>query len=236
MAALTLTLFSCKEKKSKSLNYNDSDPLSIVLQETRTVDATSDYDISYRSSNTGVLTIQNAGIIFGKNVGQAQLTLDNGYESKTVDVNVDLFRDPSLNFGCPSSEIKSQFGKPFKAGYNQEGYLVYVYTGSDGYSYACGEMDFFFESNRYIEANVYIRKNLNSLLNNHLNKDFTLTDTIKVYNPNISDSTDALLYRYRDDNDIVCVRYPSENGFLETMLIYTRLDEKGYIRKLLRNP
>lgn len=239
MMTLIITVSGCKKEKSKSLNYNDSDPLSIVLRETRQVNATSEYDITYTTSNDKVVSILNAGNIYGKNVGQAKITLSNSYESKTVDVNVDLFREPSLDFGCTPKAIKSQFGTPYNAGYNAEGYLVYVYSGNEGYSYACGEMDFFFESGRYIEADVYIRKNLDNLLNNYLNESFTLTDTIKVYNPNISDSTDALIYRYHEDMNIICGRYPSGNEWQETFLFYTSLDEKGtnrLIRKPLRNP
>lgn len=227
----------CKEKKSKSLNYNDSNPIVIALSGTtnefdRQIDVTSDYDITYTAINDGsveVITVSADGKLHGKNVGTAKVGISNGYESLVVDVKVDLFIEPTFEFGCSPSRIKSLYGSPYQSGYNNNGDLVYIFTGQHGYSYACGEMDFFFDGEKkYKESDVYIRPSVDFLLNNYLNERFYL-DTI------IGDTLS--IYRFKLDNDIICGKFASHNQWNEWCLFYYRLDgEKSLANSLKTRP
>ena len=194
---LAVLAIGCKKKsasddKSTSLNYNDSDPIVMALcgqtnYFDRQIDVTSDYDITYTAINPDsidVITVSSAGKIHGKNVGEARLKLDNGYEKKTVDVKVDLFIEPTFEFGCGTSRIRKLYGKPYQSAI-VDTFLVYRYTRTKGYSYACGEMDFFFHNGAYIEADVYIRPNVEYMLDKYLEANFVLDsiygDTLSVY-------------------------------------------------------
>ena len=236
---LAVLAIGCKKKsasddKSTSLNYNDSDPIVMALcgktnYFDRQIDVTSDYDITYTAINPDsidVITVSSAGKIHGKNVGEARLKLDNGYEKKTVDVKVDLFIEPTFEFGCGTSRIRKLYGKPYQSAI-VDTFLVYRYTRTKGYSYACGEMDFFFHNGAYIEADLYIRKFPpdDYLLNNYLNERFdhysTLGDTLDIY-------------RLKQDTTIYCGKFDSNNQWNEWCLFYAKDDDGKALDKSLK--
>ena len=228
MMILAVLATGCNnKKKSKSLNYNDSNPISMVLQGNHQIAASSDYDITYSAINSSptieVITVSGSGNIYGKNVGNAKVSLSNGYEDMTVDVNVALFTQPTFEFGCSSERIRALYGRPYNSGYNSEGKLVYQYTGSYGYSYACGEMDFFFNDGAYEESDVYIRPSVSYLLNNYLDDNFNhfadINDTIAI-----SETQDTIIivsiYKYKQDESIICGKRLALNQWNEILLFY----------------
>lgn len=245
MMILAVLATGCKNnKKSKSLNYSDSNPISMVLQGNHQIAASSDYDISYSAINSDphieVITVSGSGNIYGKNVGNAKVSLSNGYEEMTVDVNVALFTQPTFEFGCSSERIRALYGRPYNSGYNPEGKLVYQYTGSQGYSYACGEMDFFFNNGAYEESDVYIRPSVSYLLNNYLTENFNhyadINDTIPI-----SETQDTIItlsvYKYKQDENIICGKRLALNQWNEILLFYFRNDpEKALDNSLKMRP
>lgn len=225
--AFAILATGCKKEKSKSLEYNDSNPINMVLRGEHQIDVSSAYDITYKSLNETAVTVTQSGKLYGKNVGEAKVQIDNGYESRTIDVIVDLFTEPTFEFGCNTGRIKALYGEPIAAGY-VDTILVYQYTTNTGYSYACGEMDFFFYNGQYFESDVYIRPNVEILLNRYLDENFTL-DTI------VGDTLS--LYRYQLDNNIICGKYASHNQWDEWCLFYARADqEKSFANVLKRRP
>ena len=234
----------CKKyKKSKSLNYNDSDPIVMALSGTTNqfdhqIQVTSDYDITYTAINTSqyeVITVSGSGKIHGKNVGTAKVEISNGYESKTVDVIVDLFVEPTFEFGCNPNHIKSLYGTPAQDGINSEGDLVFRYTSNQGYSYACGEMDFFFNENYYYESDVYIRPSVEYLLNNYLNDNF---NHAYDYNDTISSDTivTVSVYRNKIDENIICGKRLALNQWNEILLYYYRVEDNDLAKSLYIRP
>lgn len=226
IAILAIFATGCKKEKSKSLNYNDANPITIALRDNHLINVSSNYDISYSSSDENVATVSQNGNIYGKNVGNAQVTLSNSYESKTVDVNVDLFVEPTFEFGCNKQRIKDLYGEPYNSGSTPSGLYVYQYTQktNDGYySYACGEMDFFFNNNAYIEAQLYIRKNLDILLDKYIDDNFILYDTVQQITNN--DTVDCYLYRNKFDETVTMGKFPSGNQYDETVLYYYQPDD-----------
>lgn len=241
MISIAFLATGCKKDKSKTLNYNDSNPISLVLQGHHQIQASSDYNITYSAINEGnkeVITVTGAGNIYGKNVGAAKVKLDNGHESKIVDVKVDLFKEPTFDFGCGSSKIRELFGAPYQSAYINDTTLVYQYTANQGYSYACGEMDFFFNRGAYFEADVYIRKNCKYLLESiYLNNNFTL-DEIKCDSTTLANYGDTVfIYRNKLDDNIVCGKFASHNQWEEICLFYFRdNNEKSVANILKRRP
>ena len=228
---LAIVATGCKKnKKSKSLNYNDSNPISMVLRGNHQIQASSDYDISYTAINSDpnveVITVDGSGKLYGKNVGTAQVKIDNSYENRVINVVVDLFRQPTFEFGCSSNRIKSLYGDPYASGMIGDTILVYQYTTSQGYSYACGEMDFFFYNGGYYESDVYIRPTVEFLLNNYLTENFnyysTLGDTLDVY-------------KYKEDTTIICGKFASHNPWNEFCVFYYREDNVNALDRALKN-
>lgn len=240
-----------KDTKSKSLNYSDSDPITIALRDYHTIGVSSDYDLTYSSSDERYVTVSSGGTIYGKNVGNANVTISNGYESKTVTVNVDLFVQPTFDFGCSPSYIRSLYGSPYNSGYIDT-ILVYQYTANQGYSYACGEMDFFFYDGYYYESDVYIRSTFeNPLLMNYLNDNFNLVTsyqdtTMTNYSTHYCQehgiqNHDTIfmrsIYSYKLDETIICGKQPAFNDWDEICLFYFQVEpEKSAASFLNRRP
>lgn len=220
--SIAILATGCKKDKSKSLEYNDSNPINMVLRGEHQINASSEYDITYQSLNETAVTVTSTGKLYGKNVGEAQVKLDNGYESKTIDVKVDLFTEPTFEFGCSPSRIRTLYGTP-NAGY-VDTILVYQYTADGGYSWACGEMDFFFYDGQYFESTVYLRPNVEGLLNNYLNENFNhirdIHDSIVSPYTHIDTIITISIYRNKIDEDIVCRKAPSLNKWHELLLLY----------------
>lgn len=242
---IAVTATSCKNEKSKSsnLNYNDSNPISMVLRGEHQIQASSEYDITYSAINHDpqieVITVSGDGKITGKNVGTAQVKLSNGYNSMTVDVNVDLFTQPTLEFGCNPGRIISLYGDPKDSGYITESLLYYRYTELYGYSFACGEMDFFFNNGKYEESDVYIRPTVSYLLDNYLADNFNhVMDTVIIsQNDTVQIQIPRSIYKYKLDESIICCKQPSFNQWDEILLFYFRDDpEKSLANSLKMRP
>lgn len=204
---------------STAIDYNDLDTIHIVLRGNYQIQASSDYPIIYTvinyDPNDHVISVSSDGIITGLNVGTAGLRISNGYEEITVDVIVDLFQEPTFEFGCSANRIIELYGNPYNVVINNTE-LLYQYTGPQGYSWACGEMDFIFHEDSYFESDVYIRSSVEYLLNRYLEENFNY-DTMF--------SNDTLdIYRHKLDNSIVCGKFDPHNQWNEICLFYIKLD------------
>ena len=225
---LAVMAVSCKKSDSnskelnKELNYHDSDPIVMALsgnenpqhQFDHKIQVTSDYDITYTAINPdtlSVILVSRDGYLHGRNVGTAKVKMDNGFENRMVDVIVKLFIEPTFDFGCNSSKIRELYGSPFASAYIQDTILVYQYTASAGYSYAGGEMDFYFNNGEYYLSSVYIKPTVDLMLDRYLTENFNL-DTI--YGDTLS------IFRYKEDNSIRCEGSLTHNQWNEFLLVY----------------
>ena len=244
---LILALMATGCKKKRALNYNDTDPIVMALSGPEhiqnlpdhyfdhQIQVTSHYDITYSAinpNNIEVIKVSNDGYIHGKNVGQAKVRIDNGYEERVINVVVDLFRQPTFEFGCSSNRIKSLYGNPYASGMNGDTILVYQYTTQHGYSYACGEMDFFFYNGGYYEADVYIRPTVEYLLNNYLTENFNYRSFI--YDTALYADT-LFVYKHKIDTTIVCGKFKSHNQWDEFCLFYYQSAAANSLDRALKN-
>ncbi len=217
------------ENCSTVLDYNDLDTIHIVLRDNYQIQVSSDYPIIYTiiddNPNFQVIRVSNEGMITGLNVGTAKLNISNGYNEITVDVIVDLFQEPTFEFGCNTNRIKELYGNPYHEELINDTVLVYLYTGPQGYSYACGEMDIWFTEGLYHEADIYVRSSLEYLMNNYLNDNFDL-ETI------IGDTLS--IYRNKFDNTVICGKYASHNIWDEWLLFYIRADVYKSIEAVMK--
>ena len=159
---------------------------------THTIAVESDYDISYEIIRTNpypVLRWQSHGVLKSLNVGTDKVTISNGYETKTVDVVVDVFTEPTFEFGCAPARIRELYGTKYQGAYVTDHdiqYLRYVYIGDESnnymYSPTCYHMDFYFQDSQYIVSQVFIRKNnIEIPLKNYIDDNFDSLRTIPKY-------------------------------------------------------
>lgn len=214
-----IILTSCKDN---SIKYNGPDVINIVLKEYYNIDAESNDPLSYSSDNKRNVTVSDDGVIYGKNVGEANVTISNSENELNIPVIVNLFEEPTVNFGATTSEIKSLYGEPKR----NSGDSVFVYgSGQYWYSPTVWEMDFFFHNNKYYESNLYIQKDLDLLLNKYLEENYfysqELIDTINgeiinlyIYldSPNADEAKVIVGKQYNAGpyNDILLVYAPFE--------------------------
>ena len=235
VVAIAFLTASCSKDKSKSLNYSDHNTIEMVLRDYHQIQVTSEYGITYKAINedpdAAVITVNGNGKIYGMNVGSAKVQISNGYETKTVDVNVSLFREPTFEFGCNTDRIRSLYGSPYQAAYVQDTILYYVYINPQTamYSASCYQMWIFFDvennnEKHYIESDVYIRKDWeNPLLINYLNDNFDSLFTVHNYyfdDEITHDSVDAIIYKSKYDENVRCGKFPHSNKYDDICLFY----------------
>ena len=216
IVAAALLATSCN-KKSKDLNYNGENPIVMALLDTIQPDIDSDYDVMMTSDNNNIVTILKNGSVCGKNVGETNINMDNGYNKLTIPVNVELFIEPTFDFGCSADEIIKHHGEPdFRFG---DSIIVYGNSNNNNMfvSYACTQMVFYLNNNaKYYESDVYIKKELDYLLNKYLEDNF-IFDTIIT-----NDDKEYFYYHNKADSRIMCGKVKNANQWEDFCLFYYR--------------
>ena len=239
LVALCL-LSSCREKVDHSIKYNGTKTINIVLLEELKLDVTTESNnpITYHSDNEMVVTVNSEGVIKGKNVGEANVTISNTIDVITVKVTVSLYEEPTTDFYVSKDEISNIYGQPNYI-VDSGDTTVYIYgSGNDWYSYAVWEMDFFFIDNQYIESDLYIRSDVELRLDEFLDNNYfyQYSDTIneQIYNIYLNEENpeNASLLLGKINNagqyDDICIFYTPFEYEEER-------DYKGIIRKRIFN-
>lgn len=90
------------------LNYMDE----------KNIEATSIAEIRYTSENEYIATVSKSGKITGGKIGETKIVLENGYDTKKVNVNISpkytLYPEPyeKIKFGASKENVKKTFGTP----------------------------------------------------------------------------------------------------------------------------
>lgn len=221
-------LFTCivfSSCKNDSIKYKGPDVINIVLQERYNIDADSKEPIVYSSDNNLIVDIIDDRTIWGKNIGEANVTLSNTSDEITIPVIVSLFEEPCVNFGVSHSYIKDIYGDPNY----QFGDSIYIYGGGvsleDWYSFAVWKMDFFFINNQYVEADLYIRKDLEIRVDEYLNSKFFYRNKVKDEDINVT--YDIYLNNENPENATVLVGKIKDAGpYKDICLFYIPYEHK----------
>lgn len=167
-------LSSCGGKVDESLKYDGEKTISIALLDEMNLNVTSESEnpITYYSDNEMVVTVDPTGVIKGKNIGEANITVSNTTNEIIIKVIVTLYEEPTMDFGASTDEIIDIYGSPKHIVYNSDTTAFIYGSGNDWYSYAVWEMDFFFINNQYIESDLYIRNSVEPRLDEFLNNNY----------------------------------------------------------------
>lgn len=229
LLGICLVFNSCKPKDKTKINYDGESTIDIVLLEEYDLGATSESDLTYYSDNEMVVTVNSNGVIRGKNVGEANVTIENSVNSITIKVIVSLFEEPTFNFGISPISIKNIYGIPDY----QFGDSIYIYGGGsspdDWYSYAVWKMDFFFKYNFYYESDLYINSDLKIRIDQFLAEKYhfyqTLTDTISSNGEDEIVTLELFLNSAEPENASVLVGKQEDAGnYNDICLFYVPFD------------
>ena len=229
LLGICLVFNSCKPKDKTKINYDGESTIDIVLLEEYDLGATSESDLTYYSDNEMVVTVNSNGVIRGKNVGEANVTIENSVNSITIKVIVSLFEEPTFNFGISPISIKNIYGIPDY----QFGDSIYIYGGGssldDWYSYAVWKMDFFFKYNYYYESDLYINSDLKIRIDQFLSEKYhfyqTLTDTISSNGEDEIVTLELFLNSAEPENASVLVGKQEDAGnYNDICLFYVPFD------------
>ena len=218
-----------KDEKSTSLNYSDRNPIRMVFQDTHKIAVESDYDITYEIvglNSFPVLRFKHIGVLEAMNVGSDKVKMTNGYDTKFVDVIVDLFTEPSYEFGCNGSRIRSLFGTP-RIGTSGD-YTYYQYIGKPENNYmlspTCFQMVFWFENNGYIKSDLYLRsKNIDIPLKNYFRDNFDSLYTVNngFYDSLVThDTVPVTYYRSKTHPEVLCGTHKHGNKYDDIKVFY----------------
>ena len=168
LLGITILLSSCRPKDKYEICYDGPKEINISLTEEYNLNISSEDPLTLYSDNELIVAVSPNGIIKGKNIGEANIIASNSQNSITIKIVVSLFEEPTFNFYCKPSHIKDLYGAP-----RIETDSVYVYGGSEEWhSFAVWEMDIFFIDKKYVEADLYIRKDLDARIDEYLNTKF----------------------------------------------------------------
>lgn len=229
LLGICLVFNSCKPKDKTKINYDGESTIDIVLLEEYDLGATSESDLTYYSDNEMVVTVNSNGVIRGKNVGEANVTIENSVNSITIKVIVSLFEEPTFNFGISPISIKNIYGIPDY----QFGDSIYIYGGGsspdDWYSYSVWKMDFFFKYNFYYESDLYINSDLKIRIDQFLAEKYhfyqTLTDTISSNGEDEIVTLELFLNSAEPENASVLVGKQEDAGnYNDICLFYVPFD------------
>lgn len=223
LLSIYCVLTSCNDEIDKSIKYNGSKNIDITLHEIRNLNASSEEELNYSSDNPLNVPVSKDGDIKGNNIGDANITIFNSENEINVHVNVSLFREPTLNFGCSQEDIISLYGTP--TGYTDS----VIYYGGIGNIWYQPEvvwtMSFFFEEDQYYESDLYLSVRNDLRIIEYLNENYYFYDTIITDNkdeifiylntPNEETATVlvGMQFNANEENDIclMYVPYTSEN-------------------------
>lgn len=218
MTLLVLAVTACNENEKildRQLYYNGPNPIRMALKDSVLLDFMSDFNVTVKSDNDNV-TILDGGFIYGNNVGEANIKIDNYYYKITIPINVDLFIEPMFDFGCGVEKIIGQYGIPD----DNFGDTILAYGDFDStnmfISYACTEMNFLLNENgKYYKSDIYVNGNLGNLLGLYMDEKFTF-DSIC----NSSSGFEYEMYHSKTDSSLKCSKFGNANQYGDFCLSY----------------
>lgn len=126
---MAMTMLSSCDKKEPNLITLKSTEKTINQNEEYQIDASSNTTIVFQSENEFHAKVSETGLVTGMFVGETNITLSNGEDTKKVKITVapksNLYPEPKVRFGETKSALISRFGTPDTETSNGIGYTNY---------------------------------------------------------------------------------------------------------------
>ncbi len=229
--ACALIFSGCSKDEDQSILLKTNSPIVLNAKQTATIEASSSQPITYKSKNEFHATVSNSGLVTGRYVGETEIHLSNGRDSKVIKVEVapkeNLYPTPSLEWGTAKSQIIAKYGTPSNESGNIIGYSNYstaapiaVFQFEDNklklsavlvkMPYASTLADFLLE--RYIPIDVDSDKYTAMFLNGLSLKTATTCISLSAYNYSYM----MVMYMYIDESISTQSRTSGDDSYLES--------------------
>ena len=94
-------LASCSKDDSNTIVINTKTPIVLNYEKTLQIDASSEREITYESENVFHATVSNEGLITGGRVGETNVVVSNGKNSKMIPITIEpkynLYETPCID-------------------------------------------------------------------------------------------------------------------------------------------
>ena len=160
---LSTLLLSCKTNNMQGLLI-ESESISLSHGETAVIRASSDNGLlSYKSSNSVIAVVDEKGIVTANVVGTAEISVQDGKETKVCKVTVNprffIPINPFINFGASIGEVKNAVKDVFieeltMSNNSAEKVLIYYNQKEDEKS--CIVYEYHFLNDKLISTGVFV--------------------------------------------------------------------------------
>ncbi len=117
MAAVVFASCSKEEEKSPEITL-EKDSVTLTSGDEFLINATSDYDLTYKSEDEYHAKVDEKGLVTATYIGETNIVVSNTETSKKVKITVrpeyTLYEDPTPYLGKTKSQIISKFGEPYQ--------------------------------------------------------------------------------------------------------------------------
>lgn len=167
---MAIAFTSCEKEDKKDIIQMDVLEKKMYSTDTYQIQATSIADITYAVENRYHADVSEEGLVTARFVGETEITLSNGEDSKNIKVIVEprhtVYDEPDIEFGETKKSIISKFGNP-----HLEGEFVMVY---DEYSTNAPRLIIVFDDGKVSVYSVMVKSSLISSLEDFLQERYML--------------------------------------------------------------
>ena len=114
MVMAAVIFASCKEEEKSPEITLEKDSVTLTSGGEFLINATSDYDLTYKSEDNYHATVDEKGLVTARYVGETNIVVSNSENSKKVKITVepeyDIYEDFCQYLGKTKSQIVSKFG------------------------------------------------------------------------------------------------------------------------------
>jgi len=154
--AIALIVTSCSKDEPTQIILKTAQ-ITLNFEDTYQIEATANEEIEYTSKDEFNATVDQDGLVTAGKVGETEIILKVGGESKKLNVIVEaknyFYSDPILTFGISKKDVIKKLGKPSIEGSNA---VLY-----DSYSNGVDNIMYSFENDKLKAVGVSVKKSYN---------------------------------------------------------------------------
>ena len=192
LVALITGFTGCSKDESNVISLKTTEK-TLYYSDEYQIEATSTAAITYVVENEYHANVSETGLITAKYVGETNISLSNGEDSKTFKVVVkpksNLYPEPNVKFGDSKSALIAKYGKP-----NSETSTSIAYTN---YSSAAPILMFLFDSSGKMNGySIMIKSTYTSILADFFIErymTFSMTDDMFIFINGLSSHTATMV-------------------------------------------
>lgn len=194
MAAVVFASCSKEEEKSPEITL-EKDSVTLTSGGEFLINASSDYDLTYKSEDRYHATVDEKGLVTARCVGETNIVVSNTETSKKVKITVmpeyDIYEDLCQYLGKTKSQILSKFGDHYTSA---ENYIIY-----EDYTSYVSDLMFKIENDVVKDVLINVDKSYWSTLEGYLKERYVFAG--KANEAEVGVLSEIGVYKYFDNTD-----------------------------------